>query len=129
MDVNGTILKSDTTLGLGSDELVLEAMANWVEVSPRRPFDLTWRDVTMPLREMTTLKDLLYALMKKSELPRRDNLHHFLQVDRMLGLIDDLCAGADVRWREQREALKREEFLAEFRRYSEVVEDADSTIT
>merc|ERR1711920_764268 len=71
MDMNGTILSSDTILGLSPAQLLLDAMCGIVQVRPRDTFDFTWRDQTTSVRleKSQTLRKLMSQLSSgKAEL-------------------------------------------------------------
>ena len=62
--MNGTILSSDTILGLSPAQLLLDAMCGIVQVQPKEAFDYTWpgQATSVRLEKSQTLRKLMSQL-------------------------------------------------------------------
>lgn len=96
MDVNGTILWSDGTMGLDPESLLLSTLCGFTEVKPRTILDFVWREQpTVRLDQTRTLKDFIYDVCHGDEtltktVWMRTNFE---------SLIKELGAKADLSWK------------------------------
>lgn len=114
MDVNGTILWSDSIMGLGPSELVLEAMYGFAQVRPRRPFEFKWRDQPpIKLERPQMLKQLMHELSDND----KEVFHSFLNTDICCELLQQLSPNANLGWSQHEGSFSPEDFLREYEGY------------
>jgi len=123
MDVNGTILWSDSIMGLGPTELVLEAMASLTQVRPKAAFEFVWPDCPpVKVEKPVDLKQLMNDIS-------RDNKQVFashLKLDTAVGMLRILEPRAEFGWGELVETFSPEEFGSAFDAYMVELRKQDS---
>lgn len=114
MDVNGTILWSDSIMGLGPNELVLEAMYGFAQVRPRRAFDFKWRDQPqVRLEKPHVLKQLIHDISNGD----KQVFNAFLKIDTCGELLKQLASDGDLGWSQHEATFSPEDFLKDYDGY------------
>lgn len=114
MDVNGTILWSDSIMGLGPSELLLEAMLALSVVHPSEPFIIRWEEnPEVKVREPTVVKQLMHDISGHD----KTIFHSFLVLDKACELLRKLEGhNAKLFWNNGPEFII-EEFVAAYEGY------------
>mmetsp|Transcript_115960 Transcript_115960/g.368823 ORF Transcript_115960/g.368823 Transcript_115960/m.368823 type:complete len:570 (+) Transcript_115960:43-1752(+) len=95
MDVNGTILWSDSIMGLGARELLLEAMLGLAEVYPHEPFEIQWEEQPeVKLSAKTVMKQLMHDISDGD----KSIFHLFLTLEKTCVLLRRVLLNAKLTW-------------------------------
>mmetsp|Transcript_49776 Transcript_49776/g.160934 ORF Transcript_49776/g.160934 Transcript_49776/m.160934 type:complete len:575 (-) Transcript_49776:252-1976(-) len=123
MDVNGTILWSDSIMGHGPNEILLGTMFMFAEVRPRKPFEVTWgNQPTIKVEKRQMVKQLLNDLAKGDN----DILHEFWQRNVCERFMNMLMRDADLGWSGHEATFSSQEFFSVHSGYMESLRKQDS---
>lgn len=122
MDVNGTILWSDSIMGHGPHEILLGTMFMFTEVRPRKTFEVTWQNQgTVKVDKKQVLKQLINDIASGDN----DILGEFWHRPVCERLMNLLLQDADLGWAGHPESFSSQEFFSVHSGYMESLKKQD----